>query len=60
MPGIFLEIGGNGLDRRGEVGRNRNLHFICVGVGSAGHGQRQGGKLEDGAQRDRSHETAPE
>jgi len=30
VPGVFFEVGSNGLDRRGEVGGNRHLHLIGV------------------------------
>ena len=42
VPGVFLEFLGDGLDRRGEVGRDGDLHL--VGAGGQGYGAGEEGE----------------
>lgn len=48
VPGVLLEVSGNGLDRRGEVGSDSNLDFVCLSAAEGEHGeqarQASGGK----------------
>jgi len=43
VPGVFLEVGGNRLDRRGEVGGHGHLDFSGLGR-TQGEDGKQGGK----------------
>ncbi len=59
VAGVLLEVSGYRLDRRGEIGRHGDLHFVGRRMGCSRGGKGQHGELENGAQRGRSHETAP-
>ncbi|MNF64035.1 hypothetical protein D3C84_457570 [compost metagenome] len=47
VPGVFFEVGGNGLDRRGEVGGDGDLDFVGLGRVQGEHGE-QGGQANRG------------
>ncbi len=47
VPGVFLEVGGNRLDRCGEVGGHRDLNFIGLGR-TQGEDSEQGGEASRG------------
>jgi len=54
MAGVFLEVGGNRLDRGGEVGGHGHLHFIGMGR-TQGKGGKQGGQARNAG----DHEATP-
>jgi hypothetical protein len=60
MTGVCFELLGDGLDRRGEVCRHRDLYLVCHCVADNQRSDQAGKGFDGQAGHGRQHEYAPE